>query len=576
MRPPSREPCLFRALGTSLGVAFILVIMFTFLLPSKFLTNKFYLSHDTITYTTEQGLSNGFGLGNFASSLRLPGYPLFFLLTTLGKLPHPGAIAQTLCGTSVWGANGSCEAAALKLHSDVTVQMDPVVYGYSAATALLFQRTIEISRGLFVLSIVMLFVAISRRLATIPSAISVLVIVYFLFFYEFNPSMDTLETESLFPAITLFYLSAFLQYLRSRHIVWLGIATALIVYAFFVRPAYLYMPVLHFIATTFAAISYKKWQPFALSAAVIVPAFVWCFLYSPIQFFSLASHNAALLRTAVLADPSTVDCVADPAQRSLLEALVNSNNDALKSVMKYPASANYVERYYALARGNLYRIDLKAHPIYRQPGIDRILWNGSIPDGLISGMLASAGQCDRLRNFVYSALNFAMMTGLTPVLVPAAQHFFFQSPCIFWISATCILLVIVWSFAARDGWWLFLSAMPSALYFGTIVVVAFEQGGEARYSFVVEPLYVLSALTCFFFVIGETISTIQKRWPNELLALAGRAFMVNSFNGNAEFVRRYRSKLTLLIAVSMLSIICGYYLLLLPLFGLASAAPNVG
>lgn len=544
--------------------------MFRFLLPSHFLTNKFQLFVDTESYTNVQGLSNGFGLSNFSSYLRSPGYPLFLFFTSLGKIPHPNTIAYVLCGNSVWGANISCDTASSKLTSDITVRMDPnpVVFGYSAATARLFQRTIEISRILFILSTVTLFIAISRDLGGIPSAVCVLTIVYFLFFKD-QRSMDVLGTESLFPTIFFFYFSTFLEYLRSRRLIWLCTATALIIYAFFVRPAYIYMPVLHLVATIVTAINYKKWQHFILSTAMMAAAFVWLLLYSPVLFFSVGSHDAALLRTAVLADQGTVDCVANPAERALLQAYVNTNEDALKSAGIDSAATNYVQRYYAL--GNVYRIYLKTDPIYRQPSIEHILINGSIPDGLISGMLDSAAHCDGWRNFIFSAINFAMMTGLTPVLTPFAPHYFFQSPYVFWLSATCILLVIAWSLAANNGRWLFLSAMPSALYFGTIVVVALEQGGEARYYSAVEPLYVLSAITSFFFVTGEAGRIVQQRWPNTLTAVAARATFVTGGSGGAGFMPRSRNTLTLLITCFMLFVVCGYYFVVSPLFPLVPA-----
>jgi len=244
--------------------------------------------------------------------------------------------------------------------------------------------------------------------------------------------------------------------------------------------------------------------------------FSWLFWWSPVTYFSATSYENDLLRTAVISDQATIDCVSDPSEKALLTAYLRSINGATSAKRSDGVERYYVQRYFDFALANSYRIDNfavadslgiagKEHPIYQEPGL--ALRDGQIPTELIHRMLRSAKACNVGKTIEFTAIKLAMMLGLTPDLSPVhAPRFFFRSPWVFVESVLLILSAMGVAIVNRDGWRLGAISISPAIYFGTILIVAFEQGGEARYSYIVEPLFVFSAAVSASYLIEKWLT----------------------------------------------------------------------
>ncbi len=512
-RPPWSElPTGFTELCIKLlGLCAVMVALST-LLPPRFLSRPYAISHDTLSYTDVPGLSAGIGLSNFSSTLRTPGYSLFFALVSLGEIPRPDAIAYTYCGDSHLGNFETCEAVAAKAQGGVTVRADPVVYEFSQRTGELFQRTITASRILALLSLAFLLFSAAQVMGILPAGLCTAVVLHYYINDDTIAYQDILQTESLFPSVFFLYIGCMLQYIRSGRGGWLYPATLLAIYAFLVRPVFIYVPIVHIVAALLIAVWRGSWLATAVNAAVVAVMFGWFIFWSPVEFFSSADEVGDLQRTAVISSQSTVDCVTDPNEKVLLGAYLESIKDKSKVPLDEARPENYFKRYYDFAMAGVYHLEVKAHPIYQEPGIAKILnKRGDIPDELMGRTLASARSCNFWRNMEFSIFNVEFMLGLKSVQWPfAPPHYFFQSPL---LSYVCISVIVVGlSIAAfrRHVWWLFLVGMPLLIYFMAIAIIALKQGGESRYSFIVEPLFVLSAVASFFAIVDQVGRVLLK------------------------------------------------------------------
>lgn len=498
---PTSSPWLNRLVAAvGLGLALYMI------LPANFLTSPWVLSRDTIDYANEPGFSRGYGLDSFTSSLRTPGYPLFLALASLGELPHPDAIARAPCGTP-----DECREIALRSKAEVTVPTFPFVFSLSHRTSDELQHAIVLARLLFLCSLAALAWTLTDRLHPIAIAVTLAGVVAFMDLGD-TRFLDVAATESLFPSLLFLYLASGLRALQTRGAGWVLAGGLIAVFAFLVRPAFIYLPAAQLLLTLFIAWRWRSW-PVAVAATPILAAFVWMAATAANHFFAEASYQAALLRTAVLSDGSTVACIADPQQKKLLAAYLEAVNPETTS----PATGveNYVRRYYDLGRANAYRIWRPQHAIYRNPDTAALRDNtGTLPAPLINGMIAAAGRCNLSSNIRYTLYNIAMMLGLTPVITPHAPHYFFIDSFIFPVSAILLLAGGLIACRRRDDWALFLVAAPVAIYAGTILIVAIKQGGEARYSGVVEPLFVLA--------VGAALSYLAQVGPGHAPPKPGR------------------------------------------------------
>lgn len=497
------------------GISLLALILWLSL-PSKFITHPYLISHDTHTYTNAPGISEGFSLNNFSNSLRTPGYPLFLFVVTLGEIPHPDTIIRVLCGADYFSKNSDCDKAAAQLNADVTVKLSPLVYGLSQRTSELFQRAITTSRFLFVFSLLMLFLSLTERSNVLLALLSVVFVTNSMRLTEFTLFQDVVATESLFPAIFFLYIAAILTYLNSGRAAWALLATLLALFSGLVRPALLYLPILHLVIVLPVAVYRREWIFAALGLLLTSAMFSWLFWWSPVTYFSATSYENDLLRTAVISDQATIDCVSDPSEKALLTAYLRSINGATSAKRSDGVERYYVQRYFDFALANSYRIDNfavadslgiagKEHPIYQEPGL--ALRDGQIPTELIHRMLRSAKACNVGKTIEFTAIKLAMMLGLTPDLSPVhAPRFFFRSPWVFVESVLLILSAMGVAIVNRDGWRLGAISISPAIYFGTILIVAFEQGGEARYSYIVEPLFVFSAAVSASYLIEKWLT----------------------------------------------------------------------
>lgn len=478
-------------------------IVIFLILPAHFLTSPFAMSYDSFTYTNEPGLSQGVNPNNFADYLRTPGYPLFLALTSFGRLPHPDAIVLAPCGD----AGSPCDTEAAKLGTEVTVALKPFVFGFSQRTRADLQHSIFAARVLFLLSLAALYLCLTDRIGSLFSVVTLAAIVSFMDLAE-TRFLDVAATECLFPTLLFLYLATVLRFIKSHAKTWVLIATVLALGCFLVRPAMLYVPIGHLAMVIVLAWRRRSWSLATLSGAATAVTIAWILLWSPVHFFSDAAFQSSLLRTAVLSDASTADCIADPSERRLLSLYLASIAD--KTHSPATAGANYVRRYFDFGLANSYRIWMPDHPIYRQPGIAQLLDDGQLPVPLINRMLASAFRCNLARNVEYTAYNTAMMLGLTPVITPHAPHYFFKSIWVLPVSLALLLSAGLLAFRRSDSAAFIAITVPVLFYFGTIAIVALKQGGEARYSRVVEPLFVLSVAIAVSYLVNAVTQGTMK------------------------------------------------------------------
>ncbi len=216
------------------------------------------------------------------------------------------------------------------------------------------------------------------------------------------------------------------------------------------------------------------------------------------------------MRTAVLSDAKTVECVKDQRSKAILAAYIKSIYDPSTAEM------NYIQRYYALASRGVFALEQPDHPIYKQPEVQAV-FKGKFPEldvprmrngkksGLppveIQQMLDAAQKCNAWRNAEYMLLSTEMMLGLTPVLTPFVARTFFKSPYAFYLSSLIIASAVLLLLWRRKHALPIIMAMCVGIYLSMVFVVALKQGGEDRYTDTVEPMFVLgvaiaSAVLC--------------------------------------------------------------------------------
>jgi hypothetical protein len=478
-------------------LATLLVVLSVALLRADFFNKPFFIGHDTESYTNVPGISEGASLANFSSDMRTPGYSLFFFLATLGEIPHRDAVRRTACGDSVWGDRPDCEEV-MAGSDDTVVRIPPFVYSFSKRVEGLLQRAIVASRVVFVLSIIFLFWALSYWINPILSLLSVLLFVW----AYVSPSrniLDVLHTESLYPALLFVYLSCMALYFIKGRGFWLVLASAVAVFTYLVRPAFLYLPAIHVLFLVYFAFFRKALASSSIGALVVVSPIIWVFWFSPVDFYSINHQLTRLMRAAMFSDQQTVDCVKDHDAKTVLSAYMGSIYAEPSLKAQAASLRNDIDRYYAFSLANIHRLNLPNHPIYKDPSIKPLLdgASGLLPNELVDRMARAAGRCNVWRDAQFFILTTRMMLGLTPVLTPHAPRYFFKTRYTFYVSALMIALALMMLCHMRRYRAAVLIALPVAIYFVMVFIVAFTQGGEARYTITVEPLYVLSvAIAC--------------------------------------------------------------------------------
>lgn len=496
-----------------ISVPLIITGLWWLIVPADFLEQAYDISPDTMTYTNAPSLYAAFfGAPDF-DTLRTPGFALFLYTVSLGDFPRPDVIQIARCDSMRDKASDLCNLK--KAPGDTVVSREGnVAHGYTKRTDTLFRRAVTVARLLALFSFGALIAGLARRMGFVAAAASVAFMVYFYLGPEGVSFEYVLQTEILFPAVFFLYVAAMLEYIATRRAAWLYAATLLTIFAFLVRPAYVYVPIVH--AAIFLFIAVKRRAPYvaAGNAVLLGLTCAWFFLWAPTQFFNKADDWSAQLRTAVLSDQATVDCITEPKNKLILSAWLRS----IENDTRFPAGKlnDELRRYYDLA-GLSWKINLPEHPIYRERGIAALAGqNGAMPTLTIRSMLLAAAHCNFGRNVAYSLFNVALMLGIVgdAPYERAVPHFFFWTPIIFFVCCPLIFAAIAIALGRRDGWHLFALGMPSLIYFGTVAIVALKQGGEARYSFPVEPLFVLSAAISFAVVVRASAARLfSHRFP---------------------------------------------------------------
>jgi hypothetical protein len=477
---------MFRVLCLMLLTVFVAVAC----VRTEFFTNRYAIGHDTMTYVNARGISHGWNFSNFATELRTPGYSLFFFFVTFGEIPNPDVIKASFCGSSVFQASGACDT--IPTESEVVVRAEPILYHYSSRTDMLFERVSLLSRSMFVISVLFLYVTLSYWINPLLAAVSVAAVwVYFDPTANFT-ALNVLQTESLFPTLTFFYLAFTLMYLRTRSGGWLFLASLTAIYIFFVRPAFLYIPVLH-LGWVLYLLVFRPQKVFSLSnCALLATAFVWVFWLSPTHFFTLADFVSRLARVGMFSDERTIDCIKDADIKVVLSTYLKSiySDESLKDAAS--AISNDLDRYYYIGINNLYRLDVRSHPIYKIDAIKSYLDSrGLIPESLILKMVDEAGRCNFWRSAKFFGLVTAMTLGLTPQLTPHAPRKFFTYDFMFFIASGVITLALVTLLFSKEYSLASIILVSIGTYLLLLFIVALKQGGEGRYLDIAEPTFVL-------------------------------------------------------------------------------------
>jgi len=269
---------------------------------------------------------------------------------------------------------------------------------------------------------------------------------------------------------------------------WLMLASVTAVLCFFVRPVFLYLIIIHSAFLLWIAVVRRT--PWTLAAIGIMGApVIWLFVLSPVIFFSVANFQSAALRTAILSDVKTVECVEPHDSKTILAAYLRSIYTPSLEKM------DYLNRYYAFAIANSYRLNKSNHPIYDEPemrSFDRPLSSTDI-----NRMLQAAEKCNFWRNIDYIVFATKGVLGLSPVQAPQIERHFFKYSYALYLALAAIGLSIFLLILQRRYAFAFMISFCTAVYFSMILIVALKQGGESRYIDVVEPVFVLAiAMAC--------------------------------------------------------------------------------
>jgi hypothetical protein len=476
----------------------LIVIMPILLFRADFFGRPFFTTHDTQSYADLRGIRAGFSLKNFSSRLRTPGYSLFLSLVTFGEIPNPQAVRYVMCGDSVFGGYADCAgvAPAASGKDDVLVRMPPVVYSYSPRIAELFQRATFVSRLLLIVSLFFLYWAMSYWVKPSLSLLSIL----FVWHYINLDYFFGIITESLYPTLPFLYVSCLMMYLSRYNGGWLVLASTICGYSFLVRPVFLYLPLLQVALLCFCICTRKTVLSASIGVLVATVPIIWVFFFSPVEFFSIAARQQQLLRAAIFSNQRTVDCVAGKDVKTVLSAFIKSAEKV--SAIDQRVVNNDIDRYYLMGTSSIYWVNLPTHPIYQDETIKPYLNKvGLLPNDLVARMLQEAGSCNRWREIGFFVLTTKMVLGLTPVLNPDIRRQFFATSYSFYLSAF-ILAIALGMLIGRQKYELSLIiGLSAAIYLAMVFIVAATQGGEDRYTFVVEPLFVLSVALAFSSII---------------------------------------------------------------------------
>lgn len=302
-----------------------------------------------------------------------------------------------------------------------------------------------------------------------------------------------------------------LLFLKRKHGGWLLTASALAVLIFWIRPVFLYVIFAHvfFIA---ASLFFRVFKASLASALVVAIALIWTFFFSPVQFFSDADLASKILRTAMFSDQETVNCLTDPELKVILSAFVKSIDEDPEIQRQAPNMRNDIDRYFVFALANIYRLYLPAHPIYTNPAVKPFLdSSGVLPNSLVYRMVNAAGACNFSRSVRFFILTTRMVLGLTPVLTSHAPRKFFQFPWVFYLSATLIAMAVVSLTLVKKFELAILILYSAAIYMGMVFIVALKQGGESRYTDIVEPAYVLATAIASAALVQELFGFLARR-----------------------------------------------------------------
>jgi hypothetical protein len=496
-----------------LWLAVLLITLPLAFLPSDFFSRRVVIGHDTHTYTNVPGITKGLSLANFSSVLRTPGFSLFLFLTTQGEIPNPNAIIFKHCGQSIFREGADCAQANAENDDFVTVTHWPFIYSFTKRSEWLFQRTIVITKALLLLSCILLYWALSGWINPILSCFSVLFVFYFIPLDPYPSRLDVLQTECLYPTLFFLYLASLMMHIRGGRFRWLVFSSCIAATIFLVRPAFLYVPVIHLLFVVYFIFAREALSGSLIGGLIVASSIVWVFLFSPVDFFSIANHSSQLLRTAMFSDQRTVECVKDEDIKALLAAYINSINTEPTIREQAANIRNDVDRYYVFALANIYRLNLPNHPIYKDGTISPLL-NGSglLPADKIERLAHQASRCNLRRQTEFFILISKMTLGLTPVLTPHAPRNFFNHELAFYVSFLMIVLALIVQIYQRRYWMSVLISLPVSFYFLMLFIVSAKQGGEARYMSVVEPLYVLGTAMAVSCPLQTTPAMVPSEW----------------------------------------------------------------
>lgn len=484
------DATIWRWLALTCLVAFLSIS----LLRSDFIKKPFSISHDTFTYTNLPGIAAGLSLSNFSSPTRTPGYSLFLAIVTWGELPKPDAIKYSFCEATVYTTEAEdCSNIRAKSQAGTTVRKGPLLYQFSPTTDRLLQRAISVSRALFVASFIWLFWSLSFLLHPIL-ALSVVLALWIILYPDIQSILDVVMTESLFPTVLFFYVGCMAMYFAKGKGIWLLLASSLAAYSFLIRPSLLYLPVAHLLFILHAFFWRRSITATLFSGGILIAPVVWALFFSQLQFFDVANFGSQSLRMAMFADQNTIDCVKGEELKTVFKAYVRSMHEDPVIKQHLPSVHTDIDRYYLFGATNMYRLEWVNHPIYQEAEIKPFLNSGGLlPYPFMLRMIDASSRCNLWRNINFSILTTKMILGLTPVLTVWVPRNFFNYPHAFLFSATAIVLALglLWR-SSRHGLFMLIILSVTA-YFCTVFIVAAKQGGEGRYTDIVEPIFIFAA-----------------------------------------------------------------------------------
>lgn len=488
-----------------LGVIALLALILLLASQTGFFSPGYRISHDTASYVGVPGYSEGLSLSNFADRLRLPGLSLFVAAATGGALPHRNAITYQICGNSVLGDQPPCDKVVAPSADLVLFRHDPVVYFFSQQTAADFQRVISAAKLLLIVSFAALYFAMALWINPLLAVLATIAL--WTISVPSGPSeLEIVMTECLFPSLLFLYAATVMMSLYYHGYLWPTLGSFLALYIFFVRPSLIYIDALQVALLLWLLPWRRAWIKCSIPLLPMLAGFIWFFVFSPTFFFAEAGGDSEALRVAILSDESTIDCVQDPELKPLIGAYIYSAYNAPGVLGKWAAVHNDIDRYMLFGFGNVYRFNFPQNPIYSDPVVKPYLGpNGLLPSAVMGRAVAAAAACNRARDANFFVLVTKMVFGLTQPLTPHVPRRFFATERAFYISFWVLCAAIALALARGDLARTIIIAGLVVIHVLNVCIVGLKQGGESRYTFVTEPLYVAAFLFAAAYLLNSVV-----------------------------------------------------------------------